>query len=153
MKIGIIIYSKTGNTYEVVNRIKERIGTEATIEKIEIEEDASSNNRNVELKKIPKIDNYDIVIFASPVQAFSLAPAMNAYLEQVISLKNKKVGCLVTEFFPYPWMGGNRAIKQMKKLIEAKEGTVEVTGIVNWSNKKRDKMIDDVVNKFCNYIK
>ena len=44
-------------------------------------------------------------------------------------------------------MGGNRSIKQMKKAIISKKGTVDETGVVNWSSKKREDLITDIINR------
>jgi len=38
----------------------------------------------------------------------------------------------------------------MQTLCEARHGSVCLTGIVNWSNKERSRMIDDLVNQVSN---
>lgn len=43
------------------------------------------------MKSAPDVSGYDAVIFASPVQAFSLAPVMKLYLSKLPSLAGKKV--------------------------------------------------------------
>ena len=73
---------------------------------------------------------------------------MQAYLLKIESLKSKKIICFTTQHFPYPWMGGNRAINQLTRICESKGAKVVETGIVNWSSSKRSKMIADVVEKF-----
>ena len=88
-----------------------------------------------------------MLIFGAPVQAFSLAPAMNAYMSNIPSLKEKKVGCFVTQFFPYSWMGGKRTIGQIKKMCEFKGAEIFDFGIINWSNKNRKNMITNTINK------
>jgi hypothetical protein len=62
-------------------------------------------------------------------------------------LQGKKVACFVTEFFPFPWIGGNQAIGQMKKMCESKGATVGATGIVNWLNFRRKHQIHDVIER------
>jgi hypothetical protein len=104
--------------------------------------------KNMKLKTIPDVSPYDALVFGAPVNGFSLSAAMTAYLKQLASLSNKKVACLTTQSFPFPWMGGNRTIGQMKEICETKGATVYGTGIVNWSSKKREKMITDLVEKF-----
>lgn len=153
MKIGIIVFSFTGNTYSVAEKIKSKLidkGCSVNIERVEIEGNKYPNNDIFEFKNIPETGKYDFIIFGSPVEAFSLSRIMKKYLGQISSLKNKKVALFVTEFFPYPWMGGNNAIKVMKKLCEDKDATITETGVVNWKNKKRNKMIENIVNKFSN---
>jgi hypothetical protein len=54
---------------------------------------------------------------------------------------------LVTEFFPYPWMGGNRAIRQRTHLAETKGTTVRGAGVINWSRKRREAQIVEVTER------
>jgi flavodoxin len=153
LKIGIIVYSQTGNTYLVASKIYESLkkkGYKVDIEKIEALR--NQKNNTFEFKKVPDVKSYDVIIFGSPVEAFSLCPVMKKYLENIKSLKNKKVLCFVTEAFPYPWMGGNRAIKQMKALCNQKGATIYDTGVANWKNKKREELINNIVVTFTNTI-
>jgi hypothetical protein len=77
---------------------------------------------------------------------------MTAYLMQAASLKGKKTGCFVTQSFPYPWMGGNRAIGQMGKICGSKGAEVFGTGIVNWSSRHREKKIADIIEELISKI-
>jgi len=72
---------------------------------------------------------------------------MTAYLSQLKPLKDKKVVFLVTQFFPFPWLGGNHAIGQMKKIGESKGATIRGTAVVNWSKPSREKQISEIVEK------
>jgi flavodoxin len=120
MKIGIIVYSQTGNTSSVALKIQEALiknGHSVDIEKIEAIRDEKQPALNIKLTKTPNVEKYDGIIFATFVEAFCLCPVMDKYLKQLKSLKDKKVALFVTQFFPYPWMGGNHAIKQMKKIV------------------------------------
>jgi len=78
---------------------------------------------------------------------------MTRYLKQVGSLQGKKVACLVTQFFPYPWMGGNRAIRQMRKLYEAKGATVLGSGVVNWAKSRREKTTTRAIDRLSGLFK
>lgn len=153
MKIGIIIHSQTGNTYSVAQKLKEKLltaGHSVNIERLETVGGEKTNAKDVtkvQLKTQPEVSGYDGLIFGGPVQGASISLILSAYLTHIVSLKNKKVVCLVTEFFPYPWMGGNHAISQMKKICESKGGVISGTGIVNWMGKQREKRIEDVVEK------
>ena len=150
MKIGLIIHSHTGNTLFVAEKIKETLvdkGHSAVIERVcAVNEDPSAKGA-VQLKNAPNTIGYDALIFGAPVRGYSLSPVMRAYLKQLPSLKEKIVGCFVTQHFPKPWMGGSRAIKQMKALCESKEGALYDTGIINWSSKNRDSLIAQVQDK------
>lgn len=150
MKVGIIVHSKTGNTLHVAEKIMNKItadGHSATIEQITATNDGETDINKIQLTNMPGISEYDVVIFGAPVHGFSLSLIMQSFLLKCESLHGKHVGCYVTQQFPYPWMGGNRAIEQMKGLCKTIDANVIDTAIINMSNKKRDKMIDDAVEK------
>jgi flavodoxin len=149
MNIGMIVYSQTGNTHSVALKLEEKLsaaGHSVTMERLEVIGEVTPG-KPVQLKALPNAEQYDALVFGAPVMAFSLSPAMKSYLEQIASLQDKKVVCLVTQAFPYPWLGGNRAIGQMKKLCESKGATVCGSGIVNWMNSRRDQQIIEVVDR------
>jgi hypothetical protein len=104
--------------------------------------------QKVRLSGKPDIGSYDLLIFGAHVRGFSLSPAMRAYLSGIVSLKGKKAACYITQGFPAPWMGGNRALGQMAELLASKGAVPYGTGIVNWPNaEKREKLITAVAEK------
>lgn len=150
MKIGIIVHSQTGNTYSVAQKLQEKLqktGQSADIQRIEPVDEKQGDAKKVQLKTIPDISQYDALIFGGPVRGFSMSPVVAAYLSSIPSLQGKKVALMVTQSFPFPMLGGNQAISQMKKACESKGVLVCGTGIVNWSRKTREKMITEVVEK------
>ncbi len=58
-------------------------------------------DNSVELDVCPDVDKYDVLFFSSPVWAFSLSFVMKAYLQQISSLKSKKVALFVTKSLPF----------------------------------------------------
>lgn len=157
MKIGIMVHSDTGNTLSVAKRIEEKLlalDHSVTVEQVTAvqKESLPSGQAEVELKTAPDTSACDALIFACPVHAFSPSLVMKAYLSQLPPLQDKKVACFVTQQFPHPWMGGNRSIRQIKKICEDKGGSVSATGIVNWSHKEREKKISDVVENILQGI-
>jgi len=149
VNIGMIVYSQTGNTHSVALKLQEKLsaaGHAVTLERIEVVGDVAPG-QPVQFKTLPDAAKYEALVFGSPVQAFSLCQAMVDYLKQVASLQGKKVAFLVTEAFPYPWLGGNRAVRQMKRLCEAKGAAVCGSGIVNWMKKRREQQIVEVVDR------
>lgn len=156
MNIGIVVYSHTGNTYSVVERFKkelEEMGNIVSIERLEPvnKEDVHPRAKNIEYKRLPELDQYDAYIFASPIQAFSLCTGMKSFLEKMESLNNKQVACFITKGLPFNWTGGNRAIRQFKKLLKQKDANIVETGIIKWTkNKEKDitKVIDKLTSKF-----
>ena len=152
MKIGIIIYSQTEHTYSVAQKLKEKLTAsehDVNLESVIPMGDAPRGAKNIDFKAKPDVSVYDALIFGGPVHAFSLAPPMKIYLDQIKSLQNKKVACFVTKGLPFHRTGGNQAINQMKKICESKGGTVIGTGIIVWRG-GRGKEIANLVNKFSN---
>jgi len=150
MNIGIILYSETGNTYSVSLKLKEKLvkaGHSANIERLKVIGKVKPGIKDIKFESLPDIELYDALVFGSPVQAFSLSSAMATYLSQIKSLQGKKVAFLVTQFFPFPWLGGNRTIGQMKKICESKGAIVCGTAVVNWSKPSREKQITEMVEK------
>ena len=142
MKTGIIVYSQTGNTLSVAEKLKEKLaaaGHSAEIEQVTIAGGRKSGDRAFQLETRPDVAQYDALIFGSAVEAFSLSAVLATYLRGIGSLEGKKVACLVTQSFPYPWMGGNRAIRQMRRICESKGATVRGSAIVNWAKCRRAK--------------
>ena len=148
MNIGIIVYSQTGNTLQVVEKVRDRLvgeGHSVTLEQVTVVGGRTPQTKEFELETKPAVGSYDAIIFGSAVEAFSLSPVLTRYLKAIDSLQGKQVACLVTQQFPYPWMGGNRAIGQMKKLCQSKGATLRASGIVNWTKSRRDKTLAEAV--------
>ncbi len=120
MKIGIIVHSQTEHTYSVAQKLREKlinIGHEANVERVIPVGDVAPGAKDIKFENQPDSQVYDALIFGAPVHAFSLSPAMKAYLEQLPSLQNKIIACFVTKGAPFKWTGGTRAIGQMKKIV------------------------------------
>jgi hypothetical protein len=152
LKIGIIVYSKTGNTLLAAERLKEALGAKghsAAVEQVTIEGEISPD-KPVKIISAPDPSKYDAVVFAAPVMAFSLNPAMKAYLSQMKVITGRKAGLLVTQQLPLGWMGGNRAVNTMKGLLEARGASAQASGIVHWGNEtKREQQIINAVDALC----
>lgn len=150
MKIGIIVYSQTENTYSVALKLQDKLladGHEVNVERVIPMGEVPPRAKTAEFKNAPEVAEYDSLVFGSPVHAFSLAPAMGAYLEQIPSLEDKKIACFVTKGAPFKWTGGNRAISIMKKICESKGGTIVGTDIVVWRG-DIDKKINELIRIF-----
>ncbi len=146
MTIGILIYSYTGNTKSVAERIKKAIeanGGQAKIEQITAENADPNGGTAITLKGIPQISGYDRLIIGAPINGFSLCRAMKMYLAEKADLRNKTVSCFVTQHFKHSFLGGNQGLKQMIGLCERRGGEVRQTAIVHWSSPRREAEIDD----------
>ena len=152
MNIGIIVFSRTGNTLAVAERIREACavrGHAATVEQIRIEDDKPGSGRPPRLTETPDPSRYDRVYLGAAVEGFSLSPVMKAYLDATTTFDGKPAGVFVTQHLSKPWLGGNRAIRQLRALCRTKGLNVQADGIVNWTNKARDTQIKAVADRFA----
>ena len=142
MKRAVIYYSKTGNTKGVVEKLSdfEFLGV--------IPENDNPNLPNPVLKVSPNVKDYERIIFASPVHGFQLSKVMQAYLAQCDDLENKTIDLFVTHHFPFAWLGGNQTLKQMKKLVEKKNGKIRYMTSINWTSKNRVAVIEEMVKLY-----
>lgn len=150
MKIQIIIHSTTGNTLSVGDKIKDKLLKDkhkVSLDMIEASNDQEPNPSKIVLTTKPTFKRVDGYVIGAPVRGFSLSPVMKAYLNTIESFNKQPVYIFVTQYFPFPFMGGNRSIKQLKQIVEAKGGKIIDSGIANWTSKKRNKMIDQIVEK------
>lgn len=153
MNIGIFVNSKTGNTLSVAEKLRNKLvdlGHHVALEKVVPSNESEVNIDKIVISNPPSTQGYDMLVFAAPVNAFGLAFAMQAYLRGLPSLEGKRLAGFVTEAFPFPWMGGNRALRGMEKLVNAKGGTLCTTGVVNWrSPEKREILIAKTIEKIA----
>lgn len=156
MNIGIIIHSQTGNTRCVAQKLKEKFsaaGHTVSIESVSAANDGESDVQKIRLTAKPDVSTYDALLFGAPVRGFSLSPVMKAYLAGIGPLRGKKVGCFMTQFFHFAWMGGNRALSQLCETVQAKGAIVYGSGIIQWSRAaSRDDQIEAVVAKLSTGI-
>lgn len=150
MKVGIMVYSHTGNTLSVALKLQEALnekGHTATIERVVPVESKPQAKGKTALQNAPDVTPYDALIFASPVYGFALAPTMLLYLSQISSLADKKVACFVTMNFKFKWLGGNHSVRQITAACKEKGADVLKSGIVSWESKSRDEEIAAVVSR------
>jgi NAD(P)H dehydrogenase (quinone) len=154
MNIGIIIYSETGNTLSVAEKMKTTLdaaGHTAEIRRITIEKTGDSGTP-VKLIDIPAIDGFDALIFGAPVQAFSLCRAMTLYLKQIPDIQGRPVACYITQGLPKKWMGGNRAYKTIRRLCMQRGAEPVQIGHIHWRSKERGEQIAGAVSGAVKFI-
>jgi flavodoxin len=153
-RVGIIVYSHTGRTLTVAERLKERlseIGHSVTLERLETVGPASLSADTVELRTKPFVGGYDALVLGSPVRGGRMSGPMRSYLEQVPSLEGKKVACLVTGFFPAGW-GRNQTLAEMEGACESKGAVVCGSGSVGWFSLRRNRQISRVVDRLSGLL-
>jgi len=131
MKGAVVFYSFSGNTRKVCVFLKEMVGTlDISLDLIDLklEKEVIPFFRQcleAALKKEPKLTEanydlgiYDFIVFASPVWAFTYAPALRSYLSKVKGLEEKKAACFLTFG---SGTGSKKALKELKGVLEKKE--------------------------------
>ncbi len=150
MNIGIVVYSQTGNTLSIAQRLKDRLeadGHSVALERLAVVGELQRGSTDIRFEKLPATNLYDALVFASPVEAFSLSPVMKGYFKQVGSFANKRVALMVTEYLPWPWLGGNQAVGYLKKACAVRDAVVCGSGVVNWSNRRREQQAAELVGR------
>lgn len=154
MKIAIVVNSITGNSLLAAERLKEMyksLNHDVEIKRIvpSCKEPVSGKDlKNIVLKDIPDLAPFDLVVLGAPVHAFSISAVIKEYVKKVDTIKDKKVMLYVTQSFPFPFLGGNHAINQLKKTCEDKGANVIKTGIVSWAKSKREKDFANLLEEF-----
>lgn len=154
MNIGLIVYSYTGNTLSVAEKIRDQLqaqGHATTLERVHASNEDPQKNRldkTASLTEAPDPLSYDALILAAPVNGFSLAKVMQDYLAHRPGLAGKPVRLFVTHHFPKAWLGGSQTIRQFSQLCTANGAHVDATGIIDWSSKKREQEISELVDRF-----
>ncbi len=67
------------------------------------------------------ISQYDVIICASPVWAFTYAPVLRSYLGKIKSISGKKGACFVTY---HSGVGADKALRELKKTLQSKGAEV-----------------------------
>jgi len=108
MKIGIIYYSRTGNTRNVAKKLEEKLkNKKISVELIEVkhtkkpgffragyaaikQKDLPITNTNFDLKK------YDILLFGAPIWAGKPAPFVKTFINKTKNSEGKKAAIFLT---------------------------------------------------------
>lgn len=136
MKIGIVLYSQTGNTLGVAEKLMSALTAKGhTVDLLKLQTVGEAQpGKPTQFESLPDITPYDAYVFAAPVQAFSLCLPMKDYLKTLPALDDKKAACFVTKHLKSPILGGNSAIKAMRKGLESKGATVGENAIISWKD-------------------
>lgn len=154
MKIGIVVYSQTGNTESVAKKVAEGLkakGHEVDYLKVELHQKVEGSDpvTDANFKSMPKIGGYDAYVFGSFVEAFSLNRAMTYYLGQLDPV-NAPAACLTTQGLMAPWMGANRTQRQMKQLLIGKGARILGSANVVWFKEDlREERSQQAVDAIC----
>lgn len=151
MNIQIIVHSATGHTLSVAKQLEAALLAKnhlVNLTHIIASNEETMNEALFTISPIPSCEPYDLILIGAPVRAFSATPAIKKALKQITGVKGKKCILFTTEQLPMNFMGGNQAIKKMKKALTDKGALVLNTSIIHWN--RSDK--SDIINTFVNSV-
>ena len=112
MKIGLVYYSRTGNTRQIVNILEEKfIEKKVEVELIEIEQVKkpgffAAGKASMKQLELPIKNNhfdmqkYDVIIVGSPTWAGRPSPFVKSFINKAENIKGKKVAIFGTGMSP-----------------------------------------------------
>jgi flavodoxin len=154
MKIGIVYYSRTGNTRKVAKMLEEKFKEKnSEVDLIEIEHikrpgffaagKAASNQQELPIKNSDfDMQKYDIIIIGSPTWAGRPSPFVKSFMNKAENIKGKKMAVFGTGMSP---------INKREQFKEIMKNNLENTGIKTVENYlllnfKRGQMADGEQN-------
>ena len=131
MRGAAVFYSFSGNTRKACLFLKEMVeasGSSLDLIDLKLEKEVVPFFKQcleAALKKKPKLLEadydlgiYDFIIFASPVWAFTYAPALRSYLNKANGLENKIAACFLTFG---SGAGSKRALRELENVLGGKK--------------------------------
>lgn len=134
MKVAIIFYSFSGNTKQACNsfcQLLQQKGSVTDMIELKPQKEVTSFLRQclqALFKQTPPLakswfsaDAYDVIICASPVWAFTIAPALRSFFKTFESLSKKKAACFVTY---HSGVGADKALNELRNILKEKGARV-----------------------------
>jgi flavodoxin len=150
MKIGIVYYSRTGNTRQVANMLQEKFKEKkAEVDLIEIEHEKKpgfftagrSAMKQQELPILNKdfdMEKYNLVVIGSPTWAGHPTPFMKTFLEKAKNMKGKNVAMFGTGMSP---IGVRQQFMEIMKNTVTQAGAKSIDAFLA-VNFKRGRLTD-----------
>lgn len=161
MKIALIFYSFSGNTKKACEFLKGNLSEKHEVELVELvlkepEPVFSRQCRAARRRETPELTNkdydvskYDFVVFASPVWAFTFAPALRTFLKLCGGLENKKTAVFLTCGAALT-SGG--ALKELKTIVEEKKADVRFGKYVSGAKTDNREYLESVFKDLLSLI-
>ena len=160
MKIGIVYYSRTGNTKKIAQILEEKFKKEnVEVDLIEIEHvkrpgflkvgRASMKQQELPIKNTDfDMKKYDFILTGSPTWAGRPSPFITFFMKKAINIKGKKLAVFGTGMSP---------INDREKFKEMMRNNLENAGVKTFDNFlplqfKKDKIVDGEQN-IDNFVK
>ena len=149
MKIGIIVYSHTGNTLSVAWKIEQAIraaGHEVRTEKVEPVIDNPNSDTPAELKSSPDVDQYDAVVFATSARVLTVTDYEALFA--TVARSDRKKSPLFRDTATEKAVDGREPCGPPDKRRMQEKGS---TGHIGWCRQlvreNRESQIEDIVRR------
>jgi hypothetical protein len=151
MKFGFLIHSQSGNTLSIAHRLSDVLtqkGHEVFVTHIKSRDVNRSMQfpQEIEIVQDNLPEEVDVLFVGGWVQAFSLCRGLQYYLNH-FNVRSNEINLFLTHHFPYEWMGGTNAMKQLKRLVLKANVKVVDDVIFNWSRKNNQNKIQEWIEK------
>lgn len=163
MRTAIVYYSMSGNTKYVADKIANGIKTSGEVDRIRIEPKKAYpdtgakkffwGGKSAVMGEKPalrpyefNIEEYDRIIFGTPVWASTFAPPLRTFIHDNPDVKNKKIAV----FTCFSGGGADKAIDKMKKYIGINHFEAELILIDPKDNIKAED--DEKIAEFCSRL-
>lgn len=158
MKIGFIIHSQSGNTLSVAHKLMDQLNIQGHDVVLTHIKDEDVNNSMQHPERLVTVveevkSNVDVLIIGGWFQAFSLCRGLNHYINHQLNIQAKETHLFLTHHFPFEWMGGTNAMKQLSKHVLMKGHVVKTTKIFNWSRKNNQHQIELWIDSMMTQLK
>ncbi|MBN3039064.1 MAG: NAD(P)H-dependent oxidoreductase [Candidatus Omnitrophica bacterium] len=129
MNIAIVYYSYSGNTHKAAQNVAEVLGANNSVNCLRVEAAGESSNffaqclKGLAKKKTPiapietNLSGYETIIFATPVWAREMVPAMREFLDKAEGLRDKRAAAFVTYGSGF---GKEHCLDSMQAFLEKK---------------------------------
>ncbi|MBD3245662.1 MAG: hypothetical protein GF333_01460 [Candidatus Omnitrophica bacterium] len=91
----------------------------------------------------------EYAVFASPVWAFTIAPAMRVYLNRVRGLNGKKTACFVTYG---SGTGKNRALGELEEILKGKGARVLFSRAFSGASCRKEPFLRKAFSPLCEIL-
>ncbi|MDG5816849.1 hypothetical protein QA601_17260 [Chitinispirillales bacterium ANBcel5] len=152
MNIAIVIHTQSGHTLKFARAIQSRLeecGHEVEVKGLRTIGTVKARSTKFKIKNPPELEEYDAVLFGGPVWGFTASPVIMKFLGTLGVLKGKKALCFVTMFFPFPFMGGNQAIKAMEQELDMSGADLLSPEILRYGLKVNQEKMNSAVERIC----
>jgi len=149
VRIGMIFYSYSGHTAQVINQLEFQLSQTAvqvTKHALEPQEPLQLNALTVALRTLPEVDEFDALILGTPVHGGRMSAPVRTFLEETKALEGLPVAFLLTHFFPRKW-GAVQTVAAMKTFCQSKGARVLGSADVTWLSLGRKKQINDCIEQ------